>query len=92
MESSRDIIIQTDKFAEAVHFYKNVLRLPITHQSEKLVGFETGSFCLYVEPGVFAWPGLRILCCGRGGGQERTSPCRMSRRAGRSLRSTLLSA
>ena len=60
MESSRDIIIQTDKFAAAVHFYKNVLRLPVTHQSEKLVGFETGSFCLYVEPGSLHGPVLEF--------------------------------
>jgi predicted enzyme related to lactoylglutathione lyase len=51
MESSRDIIVQTNKFNEAINFYKNVLRFPITHQSEKFMGFETGSFCLYVEPG-----------------------------------------
>jgi hypothetical protein len=25
--------------------------LPVTHESENLMGFETGSFCLYVEKG-----------------------------------------
>ena len=56
MKSSRDIIIQTGDLAAATHFYSTVLRLPITHQSERLMGFETGSFCLYVEPGTSYGP------------------------------------
>lgn len=51
MQSTRDLIIQTDDLAAATHFYGTVLGLPVTHRSERLVGFETGSFCLYVEPG-----------------------------------------
>jgi catechol 2,3-dioxygenase-like lactoylglutathione lyase family enzyme len=49
INSSRDVLIQTDKLDEAIHFYKSVLGLRVTHQSETLVGFETGSFCLYVD-------------------------------------------
>jgi catechol 2,3-dioxygenase-like lactoylglutathione lyase family enzyme len=60
MESTRDIIIQTNKFTEAIHFYKNVMRFPVTQQSEKLLGFETGSFCLYVEPGSVDGPVLEF--------------------------------
>jgi catechol 2,3-dioxygenase-like lactoylglutathione lyase family enzyme len=49
--SSRDVIIQTPMFAETVRFYEDVLGLPVICRGERLVGFETGSFCLYVEPG-----------------------------------------
>jgi catechol 2,3-dioxygenase-like lactoylglutathione lyase family enzyme len=49
--SSRDVIIRTDKWLEAATFYGTVLGLPVVHQSESLVGFETGAFCLYVEKG-----------------------------------------
>ncbi len=51
IRSSRDIIIRTPDWAAASHFYASVLGLTVTHQSDKLLGFETGSFCLYVEPG-----------------------------------------
>ena len=51
MKGSRDIILQTSDLNAAIRFYGTVLQLPITHQSEHLVGFETGSFCLYVEVG-----------------------------------------
>jgi predicted enzyme related to lactoylglutathione lyase len=47
--STRDIIIHTAKFGEAVRFYEDVLGLARTMKSEKLVGFETGSFQLFVD-------------------------------------------
>jgi predicted enzyme related to lactoylglutathione lyase len=47
--STRDIIIHTGKFDEAVRFYEEVLELPVTMKSGKLVGFETGSFQLFVD-------------------------------------------
>jgi predicted enzyme related to lactoylglutathione lyase len=50
-QSTRDVIIRTDSWAEATKFYKNVLGLPVTHRSKTLMGFETGAFCLYVEKG-----------------------------------------
>ena len=49
--SSRDVIIRSDAWAKAVKFYESVLGFQVSHQSERLVGFETGSFCLYVEKG-----------------------------------------
>ena len=49
--SSRDIVVRTENWSEALKFYGSVLGLPITHQSKTIVGFETGSFCLYVEQG-----------------------------------------
>jgi catechol 2,3-dioxygenase-like lactoylglutathione lyase family enzyme len=50
-KASRDVIIRTEKFAEAVQFYRQVLGLAIAHESAALVGFDAGSFRLYVEPG-----------------------------------------
>jgi catechol 2,3-dioxygenase-like lactoylglutathione lyase family enzyme len=49
--SSRDVIIQPGKWDEAIEFYGKTLGFPVTHQSPTIVGFETGSFCLYVEKG-----------------------------------------
>ena len=50
-KASRDIIIRTEKWSEALKFYRSVLGLPITERSETIVRFETGAFCLYVERG-----------------------------------------
>src|SRR5438477_10334508 len=50
-KASRDIIIRTEKWSEALKFYGSVLGLTITERSETIVGFETGAFCLYVERG-----------------------------------------
>jgi predicted enzyme related to lactoylglutathione lyase len=49
--ASRDIIVRTENWSEALNFYGTVLGFPITERSETIVGFETGSFCLYVERG-----------------------------------------
>ena len=59
--SSRDVIIRTDKWAEATTFYESVLGLPIVHRSETLIGFETGAFCLYVEQGEEHGPVFEFL-------------------------------
>ena len=50
-KSARDVIIRTDAWEEAKAFYGSVLGLPMTYQAAALVGFEAGSFCLYVEKG-----------------------------------------
>jgi catechol 2,3-dioxygenase-like lactoylglutathione lyase family enzyme len=49
--ASRDVVIRTADFPAATRFYENVLGLKIALRAETLVGFETGSFRLYVEPG-----------------------------------------
>jgi len=59
--SSRDVIIRTDAFAEAVEFYASVLGLRISHRDTNLAGFETGSFCLYVERGEKHGPVFELL-------------------------------
>jgi catechol 2,3-dioxygenase-like lactoylglutathione lyase family enzyme len=51
IQSSRDVIIQTDNWAKAIEFYETTLGFPVTHRSPTLMGFETGAFCLYVEKG-----------------------------------------
>jgi predicted enzyme related to lactoylglutathione lyase len=50
-KASRDIIIRTENWPEALKFYGTVLSLPITERSETIVGFDAGAFCLYVERG-----------------------------------------
>jgi catechol 2,3-dioxygenase-like lactoylglutathione lyase family enzyme len=59
--SSRDVIVRTEAWDEATRFYGQVLGLRMTHQSKTLVGFETGSFCLYVERGEEHGPVFEFL-------------------------------
>src|ERR1700719_4100749 len=51
IQSSRDVIIQTDNRGKAIEFYETILGFPVSHRSPNLMGFETGAFCLYVEKG-----------------------------------------
>ena len=61
IQSSRDVIIQTDNWARAIEFYKTVLGFPATRRSPTLMGFETGAFCLYVEKGTRPGPVFDFL-------------------------------
>jgi len=47
--STRDVIVRTADWDRALEFYGSVLSLPVAYRSENLVGFETGSFLLYLE-------------------------------------------
>ncbi len=60
-ESARDIIIRTPSWETAVRFYESVLGLPIVHRDSTLVGFESGSFRLYLEKGAAHGPVLEFL-------------------------------
>jgi len=51
MSTTRDVIIQSERFDQAAAFYRDVLGFQPTVENERLVGFETGSFQLFVEPG-----------------------------------------
>lgn len=51
VKSSRDVIIRTNKWAEALRFYESVLGFAVASRDEEMVGFETGAFRLYVEAG-----------------------------------------
>ena len=59
--SSREVIIRTDAWDKATHFYKSVLGLPVTYRSKTMLGFETGAFCLYVEKGTGHGPVFEFL-------------------------------
>ena len=61
LNSSRDVILRTEKWSKAVRFYGPVLGLPMTSQDATMVGFETGSFRLYVEKGVEHGPVFEFL-------------------------------
>ncbi|HEV8070748.1 MAG TPA: VOC family protein [Planctomycetaceae bacterium] len=50
-QSTREVILRTDRSSEAVSFYGSVLGLPIAYQDATMVGFETGAFRLYIERG-----------------------------------------
>jgi catechol 2,3-dioxygenase-like lactoylglutathione lyase family enzyme len=60
-KSSRDIIIRTANWSEAKRYYGKVLGLPVVYRSKTMVGFETGSFCLYVEKGDDHGPVFELL-------------------------------
>ena len=51
MMSSRDVLIQTNSMDSAAAFYQNVLGLKMIERSEQLIGFETGSFRLFIDKG-----------------------------------------
>jgi catechol 2,3-dioxygenase-like lactoylglutathione lyase family enzyme len=55
------VIIRTPNYAAATKFYESVLGLPVVHRGEALMGFETGSFCLYVEKGEEHGPVFEFL-------------------------------
>lgn len=51
VRSSRDVIIRTRHWAEALRFYQQVLGFSLASRAEGMAGLETGSFRLYVEAG-----------------------------------------
>jgi predicted enzyme related to lactoylglutathione lyase len=59
--ASSDVILRTEKWSEVIKFYGTVLGLPIASQGPTMVGFETGSFTLYVEKGPSHGPVFEFL-------------------------------
>ena len=51
MRSSRDVIIQTPDIEAAALFYERVIGLHVFERTPTLIGIETGSFRLFIEPG-----------------------------------------
>jgi catechol 2,3-dioxygenase-like lactoylglutathione lyase family enzyme len=51
ISSSRDVIIRTRDWSEAVRYYQEVLGFAVSSRTQSMVGFETGAFRLYVEAG-----------------------------------------
>jgi catechol 2,3-dioxygenase-like lactoylglutathione lyase family enzyme len=62
--ASRDVIIRTPDFDQAIKFYQHVLGLPVAYESPALYGFEAGSFRLYVERGSGHGPVFEFLVDG----------------------------
>ena len=55
MFSTRDVIIRSDDYAAAKQFYQDLLGFELT-QETPMLGFDTGSFTLYVERGAKSEP------------------------------------
>lgn len=51
MKSTSDVMLRTNDLREAKRFYNGELGYAIVSESERLVGFDTGSFILYFESG-----------------------------------------
>ena len=59
INSSRDVIIRTRNFQQAVRFYEGVLGFAVSSRAKAMVGFETGAFRLYERAGMA--PGLGFV-------------------------------
>jgi catechol 2,3-dioxygenase-like lactoylglutathione lyase family enzyme len=60
-ESTRDLIIRTPDWEAATEFYRSIMGFQVTYEDPALVGFETGSFKLYVEKGTPHSPVFEFL-------------------------------
>ena len=69
--STREVILRTEAWDQATAIYGSVLGLPVSYRSDQLVGFETGSFCLYVERGAAHGPVFEFLVDDVGAAKER---------------------
>jgi catechol 2,3-dioxygenase-like lactoylglutathione lyase family enzyme len=56
MNSSRDVLIQTNKMDEAALFYEKILGFNVIQRDEQIIGFETGSFRFFIDKGVSYGP------------------------------------
>ena len=61
IKSSRDIILRTNRWDEAVRFYEATLGSKVIYRSESIVGFDTGALVLYVEKGAEHGPVFDFL-------------------------------
>lgn len=59
--SSRDVIVRTENWTDALRFYGSVLGLQVAYEDATMVGFVTGSFRLYVEKGSDQGPVFEFL-------------------------------
>jgi catechol 2,3-dioxygenase-like lactoylglutathione lyase family enzyme len=69
--SSRDVIVRTAAFSDAETFYTTVLGFKISTRTPNILGFETGSFCLYVESGASHGPVFDFLVADVGAAKAR---------------------
>jgi catechol 2,3-dioxygenase-like lactoylglutathione lyase family enzyme len=61
VRASRDIILRTRDWDQALAFYGSVLGLPMQRHGENLARFEAGGFVLYVERGAPHGPVHELL-------------------------------
>jgi catechol 2,3-dioxygenase-like lactoylglutathione lyase family enzyme len=59
--ASRDVVLRTKAWAEAVEFYQSVLGLQLLEQSEGFAGFDAGAFHLFVAAGEAHGPVFEFL-------------------------------
>ena len=71
IRSSRDVILRTPDWAEALRFYETVLGFPLAMREATLAGFETGSIRLYVEAGEAHVPVFDFLVADVGATRDR---------------------
>jgi predicted enzyme related to lactoylglutathione lyase len=61
LRTGPDVVLRTDAWDKAQHFYGSVLGLAMSHKGDALVGYETGAFRLYIEKGSAHGPVFEIL-------------------------------
>jgi len=61
LRSGSDVVIRTEAWDKARHFYGEVLGLKVSHVGDSLIGYDTGSFHLYVERGSAHGPVFEYL-------------------------------
>jgi predicted enzyme related to lactoylglutathione lyase len=59
--STRDFIVRTEAFDEAVTFYQTALGLKMERVNATMAGFDTGAFKMYVEKGPAHGPVFEYL-------------------------------
>jgi catechol 2,3-dioxygenase-like lactoylglutathione lyase family enzyme len=71
IRSSRDVIIRTPRWEEAVRFYQCVLGFELASRDPGMAGVETGAFRLYVEAGEAHAPVFDFLVADVGATRDR---------------------
>jgi len=61
LRSGSDVVIRTEAWEKARHFYGEILGLRVTHEGEALIGYDTGAFRLYIEKGSAHGPVFEFL-------------------------------
>jgi catechol 2,3-dioxygenase-like lactoylglutathione lyase family enzyme len=61
LRSGSDVVIRTEAWDKARHFYGEILGLKPSHVGDSLIGYETGAFTLYVERGSAHGPVFEFL-------------------------------
>jgi catechol 2,3-dioxygenase-like lactoylglutathione lyase family enzyme len=61
LRSGADVIIRTDAWDKARHFYGSILGLRVTQEGDSLVAYDTGAFRLHIEKGSAHGPVFEFL-------------------------------